>query len=88
MFTEWLGFSDCSGFVVAFIDILWHVHVCYFAQVNRKQKDGSVTPVNCPLAEAQYTYTIQYNTGGVDQFDQHRELYSMSWHSCHWWLRI
>jgi len=58
--------------------------VCCLAQVNRKQKDGTVTPVNCPVAVAQYTSRM----GGVDRFDQRRELYSVSRRSRRWWLRI
>ena len=54
------------------------------AQVNRTQKDGSAQQVNCPLLVAQYTKRM----GGVDRFDQQRELYSVSRRSRRWWLRI
>jgi len=54
------------------------------AQVNRTQKDGSAQQVNCPLPVAQYTKRM----GGVNQFNQQRELYSDSRRSRRWWLRI
>jgi len=66
------------------VPTLGHMHVYCFAQVNRKQNDGSVTPVNCPVTVAQYTNRM----GGVDRFDQRRELYSVSRRSRQWWLRI
>jgi len=54
------------------------------AHVNRTQRDGSAQQVNCPLPVAQYTKGM----GGVDRFDQRRELYSVSRRSRRWWLRI
>ena len=53
-------------------------------KVNRRQRDGSVDAVNCPMPIMQYTSRM----GGVDQFDQLRESYTVSRRSCRWWLRI
>lgn len=52
--------------------------------VNIKHTDGSVSQVTCPFPVAQYTNCM----GGVDRFDQRRELYSTSRRSRRWWLRI
>jgi len=53
-------------------------------EVNRKKKDGSVLKVSCPLAIREYTKRM----GGVDRFDQRRQVYSVSRRSRRWWLRL
>ena len=68
-----------------------HVHVISTAfsptdtsDVNRRQKDGTLSTVTCPSSVIQYTARM----GGVDRFDERRSHYSVSRRSRKWWLRI
>jgi hypothetical protein len=49
--------------------------------VARKQRDGSVNEVECPLACGNYTR----NMGGVDRHDQFRAQYTVARKSKKWW---
>ncbi|KAF8781800.1 PiggyBac transposable element-derived protein like [Argiope bruennichi] len=52
--------------------------------VPRKNKDGTITQVSCPIAIATYNKIM----GGVDHFDQLRERYEIGRRSRKWWHRI
>jgi hypothetical protein len=53
-------------------------------QVLRTQKDRSRIMVPYPLTVAEFNK----NMGGVDHFDQHRSVHSISWKSRRWWLKF
>jgi len=53
-------------------------------QARRKQKDGTTLSVNCPKPIVEYSKRM----GGVDRFGRNRALYTVSWKSKKWWVRI
>lgn len=53
-------------------------------QVNRKEKDGAITKVNCPAALQEYNKNMNF----VDKFDQLKGQYEVDRKSRKWWHRI
>ncbi|XP_050301509.1 piggyBac transposable element-derived protein 4-like [Anthonomus grandis grandis] len=53
-------------------------------EVNRKEKDGSITKVPCPKALADYNANMNF----VDKFDQNLSYYKIDRKSHKWWHRI
>ncbi|KAL3191415.1 hypothetical protein MRX96_059796 [Rhipicephalus microplus] len=53
-------------------------------QVNRKEKDGAITKVNCPAALQEYNKNMTF----VDKFDQLKGQYEVDRKSRKWWHRI
>ena len=54
------------------------------AITNRKQKDGTVKEVACPVPIAFYNKYM----GGVDHADQMIGLYNLDRKSCKWWHKV
>lgn len=53
-------------------------------EVNRRNKDGSVITIQCPMALREYNS----NMNGVDKFDQLLSNYKINRQSNKWWHRI
>lgn len=52
--------------------------------VERKDKCGNKQTVTCPTPVSDYNMYM----GGVDRFDQLMQVYSISWKSRRWWMKI
>ncbi|XP_043468349.1 piggyBac transposable element-derived protein 4-like [Leptopilina heterotoma] len=55
-----------------------------FEKVNRRQKDGSLLPINCPVVSADYNKHMGY----VDYSDRLLATYKIDRKSKRWWLRL
>lgn len=53
-------------------------------EINRKQKDGSIQKVTCPLIISAYNKYM----GGVDKNDQMKSYYTIPVSGKKWWIRI
>lgn len=58
--------------------------LCIEVEVNRKNKDGTVSKVSCPAALQDYNQHMNF----VDKFDQRKGQYEIDRKSRKWWHRI
>ncbi|CAH1998105.1 unnamed protein product [Acanthoscelides obtectus] len=67
------------------VHILTNYHdLTVTSTVQRKQKDGTKTPVPCPMALVDYNSNMSF----VDRFDQMKSSYELDRKSKKWWMRI
>jgi len=76
-----IGFKWCDSRDVIVVS---NCHTNDATEVNRKQKDGSKTKIQCPNAIAFYNKHMH----GVDLADQFASMYDYNRKSTKWWKKV